>query len=170
MTAKHTKAPLDSKLEAAKSASDWPLLIRMCRQALRKNPRHLRALRLLGFALNAQDDREGALVAFRQAAALLPNDAELLVNYANLLMTLGRNHDALPILEKVVALRPDHSTCWSRMAQCCYLMNRNQQGFDASGGFVEAMRQQGHFVVAIDSRSGIELALPPALNAALQAR
>lgn len=132
MTAKHTKAPLDSKLEAAKSASDWPLLIRMCRQALRKNPRHLRALRLLGFALNAQDDREGALVAFRQAAALLPNDAELLVNYANLLMTLGRNHDALPILEKVVALRPDHSTCWSRMAQCCYLMNRNQQGFDAS--------------------------------------
>ena len=38
MTAKHTKAPLDSKLEAAKSASDWPLLIRMCRQALRKNP------------------------------------------------------------------------------------------------------------------------------------
>lgn len=131
MTRPHD-APTTARLEAAHAASDWPLLIRLCRQALRKNPRNLKALRLLSFALYQHNTPEEAFASFRQAAALMPEDAELLVNYGNLLLTMGRNQDALPILEKVVALRPDHSTCWSRMAQCCYLLNQNQKGFDAS--------------------------------------
>ncbi len=124
----HTTA----RLEAAHAAHDWPLLIRLCRQALRKNPRQLKALRLLGFALSTNGENDAALVAFKKAAALMPNDAELLINYANLLLQLGGNHEALPILDKVASLRPDHSTVWSRLAQCCYLLTLHQKGFDAS--------------------------------------
>lgn len=130
---KHTHHdPVAARLQTAQKAGDWPLLVRLCRQTLRAHPRHLKALRLLGFALHECGDNDAALNAFQEAAVLLPEDAELLVNYANLLLTLGRNVEALPILEKVVQLRPDHSTCWSRMAQCCYLLTLHQKGFDAS--------------------------------------
>lgn len=124
--------PMAARLQAAHKAGDWPLLVRLCRQTLRTHPRHLKALRLLGFALHEYGDNDAALSAFQEAAARLPEDAELLVNYANLLLTLGRNGEALPILEEVVRLRPDHSTCWSRMAQCCYLLTLHQKGFEAS--------------------------------------
>lgn len=125
-------APLVAKLEAARVAQDWPLLVRMCRQALRKNGRHPLAHRLLGFALYHKGDIEPAFAAYRQAASLWPEDAELLINYANQLLSQMRNQEALPLLEKVVALRPDHSTCWYKLAQCCYLIGLHQKGFDAS--------------------------------------
>jgi len=121
-----------AKLEAAKEASDWPLLIRLCRQALRKNGRHHKAHRLLGFALGKKGDVESALAAFRQATALYPQDAELLINHANLLFDQARYWEALPLLEKTVELRPEHSVCWMKLAQCCYPINLNQKGFDAS--------------------------------------
>ena len=94
----HHHDPMATKLEAAKSAADWSLLARLCRQALRKNGRHHKAHRLLGFALSQTGDIDPALQAFRQAAALWPQDAELLINYANTLLTQGRNVEALPLL------------------------------------------------------------------------
>lgn len=134
--------PMAGRLQAAHAAGNWPLLIRLCRQTLRTHPRHLKALRFLGFALHENGDNNAALEAFQKAASLLPNDAELLVNYGNLLLTLGRNGEALPILEKVVQLRPDHSTCWSRLAQCCYLLTLHQQGFDASQRALETAQNK----------------------------
>ncbi len=120
-------------MQAALDAQDWALLTRLCRQALRKNGRHHKAHRLLGFALSQTGDIDPALQAFRQAAALWPQDAELLINYANTLLNQGRHSVALPLLEQaVVQLRPDHSTCWAKLAQCCYPISLNQKGFDAS--------------------------------------
>ena len=123
---------MSARLKAAQSTGDWPLLIRLCRQALRKQGRHRMAHRLLGFALHQIGDTEAALTAYKQGAAFWPQDAELLINYANLLMGQARNAEALPLLEKVVALRPDHSVCWSKLAQCCYPLSLHQKGFDAS--------------------------------------
>ena len=128
----HHHDPMATKLEAAKSAADWSLLARLCRQALRKNGRHPLAHRLLGFALYHKGDIEPAFAAYRQATALWPRDAELLINFANVLLGQLRNQEALPLLEKVVALRPDHSVCWCKLAQCCYLIGLHQKGFDAS--------------------------------------
>lgn len=132
MTMQKHPDPMDARLQAALDAQDWALLIRLCRQALRKNGRHHKAHRLLGFALSQTGDIDPALQAFRQATALWPQDAELLINYANTLLKQGRNVEALPLLERVVALRPDHSTCWAKLAQCCYPISLNQKGFDAS--------------------------------------
>lgn len=129
---KHHHDPMVAKLEAAKEASDWPLLIRLCRQALRKNGRHHKAHRLLGFALGKKGDVDVGLEAFRKASALYPQDAELLINHASLLFDQARYWDALPLLEKTVELRPERSVCWMKLAQCCYPINLNQKGFEAS--------------------------------------
>ena len=97
----HFKAPEqdDTRLRAALASADWPLLTRLCRQALRKNGRNLTAHRLLGFSLNKQREFEAALQAYRQAYVYWPGDAELLVNYANVLIEQACNADALPLLE-----------------------------------------------------------------------
>ncbi|CAN7610708.1 glycosyltransferase family 41 protein [Acidovorax sp. Leaf78] len=131
MQPKHTEQD-DARLHAALTAADWPLLTRLCRQALRKNGRHLTAHRLLGFSLNKERDFDGALKAYKQARIYWPDDAELLVNYANILIEHAYNIDALPLLEKVCALRPLQAIAWIKLAECCYLINLHDKGFAAS--------------------------------------
>lgn len=122
MQSKHTEQDTP-RLQAALAAADWPLLTRLCRQVLRKNGRHLSAHRLLGFSLNKQREFDAALQAYRQAYVYWPGDAELLVNYANVLIEQARNIDALPLLEKVCELRPQQAIGWIKLAECCYLLS-----------------------------------------------
>ena len=96
--------PMDARLQAAYSAGDWSLLTRLCRQALRKNGRHHKAHRLLGFALAQTGDIESALQAYRQAAALWPQDAELLINYA--MCCLRKDAIRMRFL------------CWKKLSRC----------------------------------------------------
>lgn len=131
------------------ASADWSLLVRLCRQALRKNSRHLTAHRLLGFALHRKQDTEGAIAAYRQGAALLPQDAELLINYANVLLELARHQPALALLETVVQLRPNHSVCWSKLAQSCYALGLHQKGFDASQRALESATDNTQRVAAL---------------------
>ena len=122
----------DSRLHAALMAADWPSLTRLCRQILRKNGRHLGAHRLLGFSLHKQRAFDEAIKAYKQAYVYWPGDAELLINYANVLIEQARNYDALPHLEKVCELRPQQAVAWIKLAECCYLINMHSKGFDAS--------------------------------------
>lgn len=131
MQTKHTEQDTP-RLQAALAAADWPLLTRLCRQVLRKNGRHLGAHRLLGFSLNKQREFDAALQAYRQAHVYWPGDAELLVNYANVLIEQARNIDALPLLEKVCELRPQQAIGWIKLAECCYLLSLHDKGFEAS--------------------------------------
>ena len=132
MTQTRPTDPTTARLEAAAAAQDWPLLVRLCRQTLRKQGRHLMAHILLGPALHLNGQTEVALEACRKAAALWPRNADLLFNYANLLLAQARASEALPLLEKAVELQPDHSMCWTKLAQCCYLLGVHSKGFDAS--------------------------------------
>jgi len=123
--------PYDARLTTALNAQDWPALARLCRQVLRKNGRHLRAHRLLGFALNELRETDAALAAYRQGAAFWPNDAELLINYAAVLQKHGRHQEAGPILEKVCLLRPGHALSWIKLSQSCYSTQQHERGFAA---------------------------------------
>lgn len=127
-----SQAQDEPRIRSAFFANDWPLLTRLCRQALRKNARNLTAHRLLGFSLNKQREFSAALTAFRQAAVYWPDDAELLINYANLLIEQAQNGDALPLLEKVCRITPKKAICWLKLAECCYLIGLHAKGFDAS--------------------------------------
>ncbi|WP_422847847.1 tetratricopeptide repeat protein [Acidovorax sp. M14] len=99
---------------------------------MRKNSRHLQAQRFLGHALDCLGHKDEAVDVYQRAAAQSPGDAELLINYGNLLLSLARNAEALPILERVCELRADQSVCWLILSQCCYLIARHEQGFKAA--------------------------------------
>lgn len=132
-TVKTTKIDQEfARLQAALSASDWPLLNRLCRQALRKNSRNLAAHRLLGYALMQERRTEDAIRVFRQALAQWPDDAELLINFGNLYLEQALHSEALPLLQKVCELRPTQVVCWIKLSQCCYFLNRHDEGFRTS--------------------------------------
>jgi len=122
--------PFDVKpLHAAHAALDWSLLTRLCRQVLRKDCRNQTAHRLLGFSLIQQHRSDAAFQAFNKALALWPADAELLINYASILIDYARNHEALPLLEKVCTLQPTRAMGWIKLASCCYLLGMHEKGF-----------------------------------------
>ncbi|MBU0826537.1 MAG: acetylglucosamine transferase, partial [Gammaproteobacteria bacterium] len=126
------KAPADGRLQAALEAKDWNLLLRLCKQILRKNSRDLHATRLLGYALDCLGKVDESIEVYRRGTSLWPNDAELLINYGNILLNHVRNVQALPILEKVCELRPDKAICWLKLSQCCYLITQHEKGFRAA--------------------------------------
>lgn len=144
---------LEKRMHAAHAASNWGLLERLCRQALSKNRRDRTAHRMLGYALQKQRNVEAAVTAFLQGAQHWPEDAELLINYASLLVEQARNVQALPLLEKVVALRPQYSIGWAKLAQCCYPIGRHQQGFDASQKAIELARQPSERLAGLTQRA-----------------
>lgn len=124
--------PIDAQLRAAHAAQDWRRLGQLCKQTLRKQGRHLLAHRYLGFALKMQKQIASALQAFRQGAAYFPDDAELLTNYTNLLLEQAQPKEALPLLERLCALRPTDSHIWSRVAQACYPIGLHEKGFGSA--------------------------------------
>jgi len=126
------KAPTDGRIHAALEAKDWPLLARLCKQILRKNAHDLYATRMLGYALDCLGKVDESIEVYRRGAAMWPKDAELLINYGNLLLNHARNAEALPILEKVCELRPDKAICWLKLSQCCYLITQHEKGFHAA--------------------------------------
>ncbi len=123
---------IDSQLRAAHSAMNWKRLAQLSRQTLRKNRSHLLAHRYLGYALKMQGQIPQALQAFEQAQVYHSADAELLANYTNLLLEQARDLEALPLLEKLCALRPSDSSCWSKVAQSCYKIGLHEKGFGSA--------------------------------------
>ncbi|MFO6421466.1 tetratricopeptide repeat protein [Hylemonella sp. W303a] len=128
----HQADPSAVRISQAFLKHDWVSVVRLCRQTLRKNGRHLRSHQMLGFALNQLKKTDQALAAYRQAAAMHPEDAELLINYVQILMQEGRPSDAYPVLKKVTALRPDKALSWIHLARSCYPMTLHEEGLAAA--------------------------------------
>lgn len=141
------------RIQTALHSADWPLLVESCRALLRKDKKSLQAHRLLGFALHRQRNTDEALKAFQAAYAQWPADAELLINYANVLLELSRDHEALPLMEKVVKLRPELSVTWAKLAQSCYKLGLHQKGFEAAQQAWEHAENTGQRVSALNQRA-----------------
>jgi predicted O-linked N-acetylglucosamine transferase (SPINDLY family) len=82
-------------------------------EALRHDPQHPLALRLLGF-ITLQRDKitlrrlEDELASCDKAIARKPDDADGYVNRGHVLLKLKRREDALASLEAAIALKPDY--------------------------------------------------------------
>jgi predicted O-linked N-acetylglucosamine transferase (SPINDLY family) len=82
-------------------------------EALRHDPQHSLALRLLGF-ITLQRDKialrrlEDELASYDKAIARKPDDARGYVNRGRVLLKLKRYEDALASLEAAIALKPDY--------------------------------------------------------------
>lgn len=133
-----TKAPprkdtnQELQLRAAHAAQDWQRVAHLCRQTLRKNKRSLLAHRYLGYALKMLGQIGPAIDAYLQATTHHRDDAELLANYTNLLLEQAMDAEALPLLDKLCALRPTDSSCWSKVAQSCYKIGLHEKGFGSA--------------------------------------
>lgn len=132
MLARTQKSSPDTRLQDALARHDWPGLEQACRRALRKNGRQLQAHRLLGFALHRQGRSEDAVEAYRKATAYWPRDAELLVNFANILQERGLHAEAAPLLRTVCELRPHEARWWIKFAQSCYETQQHEPGYAAA--------------------------------------
>ena len=141
------------RLKAALLALDWPLLTRLCRQTLRKNPHHLVANRLLGFSLSKQKQLDEALVAFRKAAVQWPNDGELLANFGNFLIEQAMNSEARPLLERLCKLRPDKAVCWNELAHCYYAECQHEKGLAAAEKAAELADDLHNKVTALTQKA-----------------
>lgn len=147
------KAPTDGRLQTALEAKDWHLLARLCKQSLRKNSRDLQATRLLGYALDCLGQADESIEVYRRGSLIWPNDAELLINYGNVLLNQARNSEALPVLEKVCDLRPEMAICWLKLSQCCYLMTHNEKGFRAAQRASELASDTGEKAASLNQKS-----------------
>lgn len=149
----HTSDHDAARLKAALEALDWPLLTRLSRHTLRKNPKHLVANRLLGFSLSKQHKTDEALAAFRKAVAHWPDDGELLANFGNFLIEQALNAEALPLLERLCKLRPDKAVCWNELAHCCYAMCEHEKGLAAAEKAAELADDLANRVTALTQKA-----------------
>ncbi len=128
----HKTDPDAVKISQAFLKSDWPLVVRLCRQVLRKNGMHLRSHQMLGYALDKLRETDAAIAAYRQASALHPANAEILTNYATILVSAGQAREAIPLLKKVCELQPNEAINWAKLGQAYYPLQMNIEGLSAA--------------------------------------
>jgi len=122
----------EQRIRAALLSADWPLMVRLCRQTLRKNGSSLVAHRFLGFALHKLHHDKESIAAFEKATVHWPTDAELLLNFGHTLLETGREIRAVPVLEKVCDQRPDEFVVWQVLSQALYRTQRNSKGYECA--------------------------------------
>lgn len=84
----------------------------LCELLLKSRPFQPDALHLLGLALKAAGDRDGALQAMRGAIAVRPRQPQLLNNMGNLLSDMGQVNDALAAYQQALSLEPRFLDAW----------------------------------------------------------
>lgn len=118
-----------SKLHDTLAQSDWPGLLKLCRHVLRRQPMHLMANRLHGFALHKLARTDEALKVFAQSTQRLPHDAELQLNYAATLLEAGQPAQAADLLRRLAKAKPDKHIVWLKLSQALYRIQANQEGY-----------------------------------------
>lgn len=142
-----------TELETAFAKQSWPSVERLAKKVLRKQPTSLAAHRMLGYALHELGKTEAALLAFKSGAAFWPEDAELLINYANVLIGHARNIEASALLDKVCELRPEKAIAWIKLSQACYITQQHLKGYAAAEKGVELAEDKFNKVSALIQRA-----------------
>lgn len=144
---------IEIRIQNALKDSNWLLLEKHCRNALSIAPSNLLANRLFGFALHKQKRTEEATNAYNAATSRFPNDAELLINQANMLLEQARHAEAAPLLSKVCKLCPAQSVVWMKFAQCCYYTQEHEAGFEAAQKALSLAKTDIDTLTALNQRA-----------------
>jgi len=97
--------------------------LELLRQAAQRWPADVLVQNGLGTALDACGEREAAIAAFRCACALAPQAAPLWANLGKTLCDYGLFEEAVPVLERVVAMT-DHAASKIRLAHALRALGR----------------------------------------------
>ena len=91
--------------------------------AMRQEGVSYAAMESLGIAAERGGDFQKALAAFERAAALRPESVDMQLAKARTLSALGKVAEAEPILDRVLAARPDSASALSFKAGCAMARN-----------------------------------------------
>ena len=103
---------------------------RIAEEILRRDPRHARALHILGFALLMQGRAEAA-VAPLEAAARGRHDPEIETRLALALSQIGRRDDALSRLKRASKRQPPYAPAFHGLGTLLFAMERYDEAIEA---------------------------------------
>lgn len=115
---------------AAYQRRDWAEVERLCRSILRITSNHFDALNFLGAVLAQTGRPAEAIILFRRASRLKPQDATIHNNIGNVLKQLGQQEAALESYEEALRLRPDYVDALGNKGRLLFALAR----FDAALG------------------------------------
>lgn len=98
------------------------------RRVLKADPQHGKAWNNLGQALEGLNEPAGAETAYREALKLAADATELpALNLGTLLLNRGDLHEALPLLEKAAAIRPESALARFRFGSALVKAGRDAE-------------------------------------------
>ncbi|MGK2287000.1 tetratricopeptide repeat protein [Pedomonas sp. V897] len=103
----------------------------LCLQVLGLHPFQPDAQHLLGLALKALGDREGAVAAMQTSLKVRPRQPQLLNNLGNLLDSLGRTEEALAAYRQALAQEPRFLDAWINLGLTANAAGRTGEAIEA---------------------------------------
>jgi len=97
------------------------------------------------FALE-QGDRDGAARYFDRALRFKPDDANVLTNYAAVLVRIGRPEEAIPLAERAVRAAPESADAWAVLGYANLQADRSK---DAAPAFEKSLKIRPDPTVAL---------------------
>jgi tetratricopeptide (TPR) repeat protein len=107
--------PLDT-IRAALASRDFDHAVELTRTALRASPNNARLWTFQGIALAGKGDNSKALVSFKQALKIDPNNLGALAGAAQSAYATNDDAEAVPLLNHLLRLRPDEPTANAMLA------------------------------------------------------
>src|SRR5437660_1689662 len=102
-------------ISSALRAREFDKAVELSRSALRESPNNAQLRTLQGIALASKGDSKGALAAFQQALKISPNTIAALAGAAQIEYQAD-NRDAVPLLNRLLQLRPGDPTGHAMLA------------------------------------------------------
>jgi tetratricopeptide (TPR) repeat protein len=106
-------------ITSALRAGDLDKAVELSRSALKESPNDAQLWTLQGIAFTRKGDGKAALAAFQQALKVSPNNIAALAGAAQIEYQAG-SQDAVPLLNRLIQLRPDEPTAHAMLAVLDY--------------------------------------------------
>src|SRR6267378_7608416 len=102
-------------ISSALRAREFDKAVELSRSALRESPNNSQLWTLQGIALASKGDSKEALAAFQQALKIAPNSVAALAGAAQIEYEAD-SREAVPLLDRLLELRPGHPTGHAMLA------------------------------------------------------
>ena len=107
--------PLDA-IRAALASRDFDHAVELIRAELRRSPNSARLWTFQGIAFAGEGDNSNALVSFKNALKIEPNNVGALAGAAQSAYATNKSAEAVPLLNRLLRLRPDEPTAHAMLA------------------------------------------------------
>src|SRR6266496_3554664 len=136
---------------AAYDAGDIPRAERLCRELLKENPNHAKALGLLGLIAHRARQNQSAIELMTRAIELEPDVPAFHINLAAALTAVGRADDAIGHCQIALRMKPQSVEALQNLGQALLVLGRSDESIAASRAALqlrpqslEALNNLGH--------------------------